>query len=145
MMNKMDSESESDSEIESEIPIFDGKFENFQVWWTRFRAHSAVCKFKEALKIGGETSMPITEAKKCTPTMDSAAESRSVRLPIFDGTHNKFQVFGGRGLWHLRLFTSSHEREHNTTTTATATKRVVKKSREIFSRHIFSPRILAIS
>jgi hypothetical protein len=49
----MDSESENDSEIESEIPIFDGTYENFQVWWTRFRAHSAVFKFEAALKIGG--------------------------------------------------------------------------------------------
>jgi hypothetical protein len=60
----MDSESENDSEIESEIPIFDGTYENFQVWWTRFRAHSAVFKFEAALKIGGETSMPVTEARK---------------------------------------------------------------------------------
>jgi hypothetical protein len=60
----MDSESES----ESEIPILDGTYENFQIWWT---AHAAVCKFEEALKIGGETSIPVIRVEALTASLVS--------------------------------------------------------------------------
>ena len=43
------------------LPMFDGKPEKFQVWWTRFRAYAGVFGFIKALKKGGETALPPTE------------------------------------------------------------------------------------
>ena len=44
------------------VPTFGGKQEDFHVWWTRFMAYSAVYKFVQALKVGGEVNLPATEA-----------------------------------------------------------------------------------
>jgi hypothetical protein len=40
------------------LPLFDGQHKNYQIWWTRFMAYASVHQFTQALKTGGETSMP---------------------------------------------------------------------------------------
>jgi hypothetical protein len=43
------------------LPVFGGAHADFQVWWTRCMAFAAVCKFMQALKVGGETNLPAKE------------------------------------------------------------------------------------
>jgi hypothetical protein len=43
------------------LPVFGGAHADFQVWWTRFMPFAAVCKFTQALKVGGETNLPAKE------------------------------------------------------------------------------------
>jgi hypothetical protein len=52
------------------LPEFDGAHKNFQVWWTRFMAFAAVMKITQALKIGGEVNMPMTEDTIIVETTD---------------------------------------------------------------------------
>jgi hypothetical protein len=56
-------EMESENEKSVEIPAFDGKYKNFQVWWICFMAYAMMNKFEKALKIGGERSMTVTETR----------------------------------------------------------------------------------
>ena len=42
------------------LPMFDGKEEHFQVWWTKFRAFGTAKGFVAAL-LGEETELPTTE------------------------------------------------------------------------------------
>ena len=43
------------------LPLFDGKQEKFQVWWTQLEAYAGVFGFLAALQPGGEMDMPLTE------------------------------------------------------------------------------------
>jgi hypothetical protein len=49
----MDSASETKS---LRLPIFDGIYKKFQIWWEQFIAFATVFKFTKALKIGGESA-----------------------------------------------------------------------------------------
>ena len=40
------------------MPVFDGKHENFLIWWTRFEAYAEVKKFARSLQEGGEDDLP---------------------------------------------------------------------------------------
>jgi hypothetical protein len=44
------------------LPLFDGKHEKFQVWWTQLEAYAGVFGFLAALKTGGEHTMPAADA-----------------------------------------------------------------------------------
>jgi hypothetical protein len=49
---------ESASDAKSwRLPVFDGMYEKFQIWWVRFIAFATVFKFAEALKSGGESAL----------------------------------------------------------------------------------------
>jgi hypothetical protein len=50
----MDSNSDAKS---LQLPTFDGKYENFQLWWVRFMAFATICKFAQALRSGGENEL----------------------------------------------------------------------------------------
>jgi hypothetical protein len=39
------------------LPAFDGKKDEFQIWWTRFTVHASVVRFREALIIGGKNNV----------------------------------------------------------------------------------------
>lgn len=44
------------------LPTFDGKSENFQVWFLRFKAYAAVHNFEAALGDKAEASLPAKES-----------------------------------------------------------------------------------
>ena len=52
------------------LPLFDGKHDKFQVWWTRLEAYAGVFGFLAALKTGGETDLPATETTTIDETTD---------------------------------------------------------------------------
>ena len=57
------------------MPVYDGTYKHFQVWWTRFTAYATVYKFAQALKVGGEADLPTTEATVIdTSTVDGKKE-----------------------------------------------------------------------
>jgi hypothetical protein len=71
---------ESSREAKSvRLPVFDGAYKNFQVWWTRFMAYAAVYKFAQALTIGGEAAMPATEATSINPTTATGKEQEAAK------------------------------------------------------------------
>jgi hypothetical protein len=49
---------ESSSEKSVRLPTFDGKEKNFRIWWKRFMGYAGLYKFKQALVVGGESSLP---------------------------------------------------------------------------------------
>jgi NurA-like 5'-3' nuclease len=53
------------------LPLFDGKHEKFQVWWTQLEAYAGVFGFLAALKPGGEHTMPATDATVINKTTTS--------------------------------------------------------------------------
>jgi hypothetical protein len=62
------------------LPVFGGAHKGFQVWWIRFMAFAAVYKIPKALKIGGETVMPVTENTVIDLTNDAGrAQAAAVR------------------------------------------------------------------
>jgi hypothetical protein len=65
------------------LPLFDGKHNNFQVWWTRLEADAGVFGFLAALQPGGEHSMPLTVATPIDKTtLGGAAEAAAKRNAI---------------------------------------------------------------
>ena len=68
----------SDLKNLARVPTFDGKQENFQVWWTRFNIYAFAYGFKQALKKGGEAALPEseeTEIDDSTPEGKNAASA----------------------------------------------------------------------
>ena len=61
------------------LPYFDGTKSKFQLWWTRFQAYARVYKFSQALKSGGETWLPDTEATEIEASDPHRAEKEAAR------------------------------------------------------------------
>jgi hypothetical protein len=60
------------------VPMFDGKRDNFQVWWIRFRAFATAQKFIKAVSKDKEVEMPGKEEDAATDTTaNAAARSRN--------------------------------------------------------------------
>ena len=53
------------------LPLFDGKPEKFQVWWTRFKAYASVFSFSQAIKPGGEEHLPESEFEELDETTET--------------------------------------------------------------------------
>ena len=60
----------SDTNKSITLPTFSGKDEDFQVWWTKFRAFGTAKGFIDAL-LSRETNLPATEATALNETVDA--------------------------------------------------------------------------
>ena len=49
------------------LPLFDGKDENFQDWWTKFKAYAGVYGFAKAIKTEPEANLPEVEDDDLDP------------------------------------------------------------------------------
>ncbi len=60
------------------LPTWDGQVKTFHSWWTRFQAYAMVNKSKPALKIGGESILPTSEAEAALLTESDEAEKKKL-------------------------------------------------------------------
>jgi hypothetical protein len=61
---------ESASMKSAKVPTFDGEENQFQLWWTRFRAFAGMMKFAVTLKDTRENSLPASETEEPTDTVE---------------------------------------------------------------------------
>jgi len=62
------------------LPIFDGMYEKFQIWWERFFAFATVFEFVQALKIGGESALiGLKEADTIDETTNDGKEQAAAK------------------------------------------------------------------
>ena len=61
------------------VPIFDGKEENYQTWWVRFRACGKLSGFVKALEDAPETDLPKNQAesKALTGTEEAVTNKKA--------------------------------------------------------------------
>jgi hypothetical protein len=57
------------------LPVFDGKPEHFQMWWTRFQAYACVYKFEKGLTVNMD--LPDTAADELTA--DEAGKKKAAK------------------------------------------------------------------
>ena len=62
-----------------EIPAFDGTDSKFSMWWTRFKAYAAVMGFLPAIKVGGESMMPVSEGKEIDETQEDGKKKAAAK------------------------------------------------------------------
>ena len=55
------------------LPAFDGKDEDFELWWVRFKAYARVYKFVQALDNKPEPNLPVRQDAVLDETEDKAA------------------------------------------------------------------------
>ena len=67
------------------LPMFDGKEEHFQVWWTKFRAFGTAKGFVAAL-LGEETKLPATEDQLLDETVPDELKKIKARGKIQVGS-----------------------------------------------------------
>ena len=73
----MEASIESESKL-LRLPLFDGKYSKFQIWWTRFKAYAAVYGYAAALKIGGKDDLPSTDDEELDETIP--AEKKKIAV-----------------------------------------------------------------
>ena len=61
------------------LPTFDGTEEKFQIFWMRFKAYAKVYKFAQALRIGGESDLPTTDASIIDETTDPGKKQAAAK------------------------------------------------------------------
>ena len=70
MKKKITKMSDMTGDKSAKLPTFDGKVDNFQLWWRRFKAYAGVNKFVEALNEKGDPDMPKDDTTALDPTDD---------------------------------------------------------------------------
>ena len=83
------------------LPIFDGTEKKFQMWWIRFKAYATVHKFRQALDVGGETYMPLSEDEAIDETTEDGKKEVKAKARNAVAMANLTMAFTSEGTMKL--------------------------------------------